>query len=65
MNEQTKPPSRRAQELAEAMLAGYDDDRPSFDRSLLERRAASHAGMLAAWESGRNARRLAETGERP
>lgn len=57
MKDRTKPPSRRAQELAEAMLAGYENDLFAFGQLLVRRQATSPADMNSAWERGQNARR--------
>ena len=57
-NIDTKPPTKRAQELAAAMLAGYEDDPRTLLQLLLRRRAATMVDLQQAWERGRKARLL-------
>ena len=56
MNATTKPPSTRAQELARAMLAGYEDDPQAYLRLLVHRRAASMEDIEKAYNQGKVAR---------
>jgi len=56
MNAATKPPSKRAQELAHAMLAGYEDDPQTYLRLLVQRKAASMADLEKAYGQGKIAR---------
>jgi len=56
VNAKTKPPSKRAQELARAMLAGYEDDPHTYVRIVVERRAASMIDLQKAYEQGMIAR---------
>ena len=48
MNAKTKPPTKRALELARAMLAGYEDDPHTYVRIVVERRAASMIDLQKA-----------------
>ena len=56
MNAKTKPPSKRALELAAAMLAGYEDDPRTYMRIIVERRAASMVDLQKAYGQGKIAR---------
>ena len=56
MSAKTKPPSKRAQELARAMLAGYEYDPHTYVRIVVERRAASMIDLQKAYEQGMIAR---------
>ena len=56
MSAKTKPPSKRAQELARAMLAGYEADPHTYVRIVVERRAASMIDLQKAYEQGKVAR---------
>ena len=56
MNTKTKPPSRRAQEFARAMMAGYEDDPITYLRLLVRRRAANIVDLRKAYEQGKVAR---------
>jgi len=56
MNAKTKPPSKRALELAAAMLAGYEDDPHTYMRIIVERRAASMVDLQKAYGQGKIAR---------
>jgi len=56
MNAKTKPPSKRAQELARAMMAGYEDDPVTYLRLLVRRRAANIVDLRKAYEQGKVAR---------
>ena len=56
MSAKTKPPSKRAQELARAMLAGYEDDPHTYVRIVVERRAASMVDLQKAYGQGKIAR---------
>ena len=56
MNAKTKPPSKRAQELARAMMAGYEDDPVTYLRLLVRRRAANIVDLRKAYGQGKIAR---------
>src|SRR3990170_1934852 len=56
VNAKTKPPTKRALELARAMLAGYEDDPHTYVRIVVERRAASMIDLQKAYEQGMIAR---------
>jgi len=56
MNAATKPPTKRAQELAAAMLAGYEDDPRTYLRLLVQRKATSMADLEKAYDQGKVAR---------
>ena len=56
MSAKTKPPTKRAQELASAMLAGYEDDPHTYVRIVVERRAASMIALQKPYEQGMIAR---------
>ena len=56
MNAKTKPPSKRAQELARAMLAGYEDDPRTYLHLLVRRKAASMEDIEKAYNQGKVAR---------
>jgi len=56
MSAKTKPPSKRAQELARAMLAGYEDDPIAYLQLLRKRQASSPTDLYRAYEQGMIAR---------
>ena len=56
MNAKTKPPSKRAQELARAMLAGYEDDPRTYLHLLVRRKSASMEDIEKAYNQGKVAR---------
>src|SRR3989337_2063629 len=60
VNAKTKPPTKRALELARAMLAGYEDDPHTYVRIVVERRAASMIDLQKAYEQGMIARQKSE-----
>lgn len=47
--------TRRQIELAIAKTAGYENDKKTFTRLVVERRSASYAALLKAWEIGAQA----------
>ena len=56
MNTKTKPPTKRALELARAMLAGYEHDPRTYLHLLILRKAASVADLQKAYEQSMIAR---------
>ena len=54
----TKKPSRRTVELAIALAAGYENDKKTFTRLVIERRSTSFDRLMHAWRAGESKRTL-------